>query len=87
MLKIIMIDSLTSRVRAIYAELRRETDSEPQVTYPQLVAIAEKEVVRSCINCSSHGFNLCPIHPLRTYKHLDPNDCPDWRAKDASKRY
>jgi hypothetical protein len=74
-------NSLIDRVKAIYSKLRSETDAEPEYAFHQLVVMENPPITHSCINCDSHHYSLCPIRPLRTYKHSEPNDCSDWQEK------
>ena len=74
--------SISDRVKALYAMLRSETDEEPEFAFHQLAVMnPAPRVIRNCNNCDSHFYNLCPIHPNRTYKHSEENDCPDWQER------
>lgn len=79
------MQSIADRVKAFYQKVRSETAQEPQLSIYQLTAMElEKPQIRhSCNTCASHGYNLCPIHPMRTYQFTEPNDCPDWEHRKS----
>ena len=72
--------SISDRVRALYAMLRSETDEEPEFAFHQL-AVMNPKVTQCCNNCDSHHYSLCPIRPMRTFKHSEENDCTDWSER------
>lgn len=72
-----MIDLLKERIRRLYAGLRAEVNLEPFI-------MPSATVQKRCNTCDSHGYNLCPIHPDRTYQFAEENNCPDWTEKRKS---